>query len=151
ALARIGRALMAVEGERIVTCFEVVEHLGTFLPLLEWSTALARDGAATFVITVPNDAFWAIENPYHLTAWSEGAFEELRLLLPPEHTVLRQVALVGSAVVDDDATPVSHELAVQVGGEAAVATHFIAAYGPRHGQLQRGALAGQADHHEQRR
>lgn len=151
ALARIGDALLAHDGERIVTCFEVVEHLSSFLPLLDWSTALARNGAATFVISVPNDAFWAIENPYHATAWSEGAFEELRRLLPPEHSVLRQVALVGSAMVDPRAGEESHELLVQVGGEMAVATHFIAAYGPHHHDLRRGAIAGQTDLAEQRR
>jgi SAM-dependent methyltransferase len=150
-LARIGEALLSFEGERVVSCFEVVEHLSTFIPLLEWSGALAREGAATFVISVPNDAFWSISNPYHLTAWGEGAFEELRLLLPSEQTLMRQVALTGSALLDWDATPERPDLAVEVGGQDAVATHFIAAFGPRHRELRRSALAAQADLLEQRR
>jgi uncharacterized coiled-coil protein SlyX len=150
-LARIGEALLAREGERVVSCFEVVEHLPSFVALLEWSGALAREGRATFAISVPNDAFWSIENPYHQSTWSEGAFAELRLLLPPEHTLLRQVALSGSALCEWEGAGESHELAVQVGGEGTVATHFIAAFGPRHAELRPGALAAQTDMLEQRR
>ena len=147
--ARAGRRrLWTGAGDRcVVTCFEVVEHLATFVPLLEWSTALARARTATFVISVPNDAFWSIQNPHHHTSWSEGAFEELRRLLPPEQTLLRQVAVAGSAVVDWESTArARYELAVAVGGPEAVPTHFIAAYGPRHDELWRGAL-GDPDRH----
>lgn len=150
-LDRIGEALLNSQGRRIVSCFEVVEHLTTFIPLLEWSGLLARDHVATFVISVPNDAFWSIENPYHATSWSEGAFEELRLLLPDEHTLLRQVSLTGSALVDWEATPERLNLAPQIGGESAVATHFIAAFGPRHHEMQHLALAAQTDMLGQRR
>jgi uncharacterized coiled-coil protein SlyX len=150
-LARIGEELLNAEGERIVTCFEVVEHLSTFVPLLEWAGELARDGQATFLLSVPNDEFWSIANPYHLSSWGEGAFEELRRLLPPSHTLVRQVALTGSALVDWDRTPERHELNVEAGGDAAVATHFIAVFGPRHDQVRRGGLAVQADLAEQRR
>jgi hypothetical protein len=150
-LERIGQTLLSIEGERIVSCFEVVEHLGTFVPLLEWAGSLASDGAATFVISVPNDAFWSIDNPYHLSSWGEGAFEELSRLLPAAHTLLRQVALTGSALVDWESTPAHHELSVEAGGDTCVPTHYIAAFGPLHGQLQHTALAVQADLVEQRR
>ncbi|MGP0101459.1 MAG: class I SAM-dependent methyltransferase [Solirubrobacteraceae bacterium] len=150
-LQRIDEALRHFEGDPVVTCFEVVEHLSTFLPLLEWMGTLARERGATFVISVPNDAFWSIQNPHHLTAWSEGAFEELRRLLPAEHTLLRQVAIAGSALVEWDVQPVQHELGARAGGEGTVASHFIAAFGPRHGDLWRGALATQTDMLEQRR
>jgi hypothetical protein len=139
-------------GERcVVTCFEVVEHLSTFVPLVEWSRALARDGVATFVISVPNDAFWSMQNPHHATSWGEGAFEELRRLLPAEQTLLRQVALSGSAALAWEAPRTDYDLTVTVGGEGAVPTHFVAAYGPRHEELRQGALATQADMLEQRR
>jgi SAM-dependent methyltransferase len=151
ALARIGETLLGVEGERVVSCFEVVEHLSTFAPLLQWSGALAREGAATFVISVPNDAFWSLANPYHLTTWSEGAFEELRLLLPPQRTLFRQVALTGSALADWDGAREHHHVTVEAGGEGAVATHFIAAFGPRHREVTRSALATETDMLEQRR
>jgi SAM-dependent methyltransferase len=151
ALERIGAALLELGERPVVTCFEVVEHLSTFLPMIEWSTSLAREHAATFVLSVPNDAFWAIKNPHHVTAWSEGAFEELCQLLPDERTLLRQVALTGSALIGWEAAPAHHELAVDVGGDESVATHLIASFGPRHAELWRGALTVQTDQLEQRR
>lgn len=150
-LAQIGDELLSVQGERIVTCFEVVEHLSTFVPLLEWACELARGNQATFLLSVPNDEFWSIANPYHVSSWGEGAFEEIRRLLPPSHTLVRQIALMGSALIDWDRTPERHELQVQTGGELAVATHFLAVFGPRHAQLRRDALAVQADLLGQRR
>jgi len=150
-LQRIGEALLRFKGEPVVTCLEVIEHLSSFLALLEWSNALAREHAATIIISVPNDAFWSLQNPHHRTSWSEGAFEELRQLLPAEHTLLRQVALSGSAMVGWDTAVVAHDLTVSVGGPGTVATHFIAAFGPRHGDLHTAGLAVQTDMTEQRR
>ncbi len=151
-LAEIGEHLAgSAGGAPVVSCFEVVEHLSNFTPLLEWSGVLARKGAATFVLSVPNDAFWAIENPHHQSVWGEGAFEELRRLLPAEHTLLRQVAVSGSGVIDWEGSPVRHELVVEMGGDDAVATHFIAAFGPGRSELQMPALAAQMDALGQRR
>jgi SAM-dependent methyltransferase len=151
-LQRISHALALGDGSpAVVTCFEVIEHLSGFVGLLEWASALAQERGVTFLISVPNDAFWSIQNPHHRTSWSEGAFEELRGLLPSGHTLLRQVALAGSALVSWEAPAERHELAVATGGPSTVATHFIAAFGPRHDALRTGALAVQADMIEQRR
>ena len=149
-LAAIGELLARSRGPRTVTCFEVVEHLATFVPLLEFSGELARAGEATFVISVPNDAFWSVQNPHHASAWGEGAFEELRRLLPAEHTSMRQVSLSGSALVDSQASVIDYELRAEAGGADSVATHFLVAYGPAHEGLWRGALAVQTDMLEQR-
>jgi len=150
-LERIGQELLEPGGEAVVTCFEVLEHLETFLPLLEWSGRLAREHGVTFVISVPNDAFWSIENPHHRTAWGEGAFAELSTLLPAERTMLRQVALAGSAMAAWDGRVEQHDLTVAVGGEPLVATHLLAAFGPRHAELRPAALAGMTDMSGQRR
>jgi hypothetical protein len=154
-LQRISQALAADESSEleaaVVTCFEVIEHLGSFVALLGWASTLAQEHGVTFLISVPNDAFWSIQNPHHRTSWSEGAFEELRGLLPGEHTLLRQVALAGSALVGWEAATERHELAVATGGAGTVATHFIAAFGPRHDALHASALAVQEDMIEQRR
>ncbi|HMD51759.1 MAG TPA: hypothetical protein VKG62_03520 [Solirubrobacteraceae bacterium] len=150
-LQRIGERLLALGGEPVITCFEVVEHLSSFLSLLQWTGELARERAATVLLSVPNDAFWSIQNPHHRTCWGEGAFEELRRLLPAEQTLLRQVGLSGSALASWDAAPERHELGLTVGGGGTVATHFIAAFGPRHDELRRGAVAVQTDMLEQRR
>lgn len=149
-LERVAEALLKSDGEAVVTCFEVIEHLSSFLALLEWSSEFVRSHPATFLMSVPNDAFWAIQNPHHRTAWGEGAFEELRRLLPAEQTLLRQVALSGSALASWDAARRREDLAVAVGGEGTVATHFIVAFGCRHDQLRHGALVAQTDVLEQR-
>ena len=150
-LAQIGERLLEAAGEPLVTCFEVVEHLSSFLPLLEWAGTMVREHGCTFLISVPNDAFWTIQNPHHLSSWSEGAFDELRRLLPSEQTLLRQVALAGSALVGWDAAEASHPIDVPVGGPDTVATHFIAAFGPRHRDVERSAVAVQTAMLEQRR
>jgi hypothetical protein len=151
-LERISHALALGAGAAaVVTCFEVIEHLSSFVALLGWASALAQEHGVTFLISVPNDAFWSIQNPHHRTSWSDGAFEELRGLLPAEHTLLRQVALAGSAFVGWESPTERHELEVATGAAGTVATHFIAAFGPRHDALGTGALAVQEDMIEQRR
>ncbi len=121
----------------VITCFEVIEHLETFVPLLEMLSELARSGEATTLLSVPNDAFWAIENPHHRTMWGEGAFAELRSLLAPGHVVARQVALQGSAVAGEEQS-LEASVAVALGAGAGVATHFLAALGPRAAELKAG-------------
>jgi SAM-dependent methyltransferase len=145
ALARVREALLEGDGPRVVTCFEVVEHLATFVPLVELLSELAEAGEATVVLSVPNDEFWAIENPYHRSAWGEGSFAELRSLLPGGAVVAHQLALQGSAVVpegrDGDRLPVAVE--PRAGG--AVATHFLAALGPDAAKLDPHAAVAQTD------
>jgi 2-polyprenyl-3-methyl-5-hydroxy-6-metoxy-1,4-benzoquinol methylase len=96
----------------VVTCFEVLEHLQTFVPLVEMLESLK---GATVILSVPNDAFWATENPHHRTMWGEGAFAELQSLLPEAHTVAPQIQLNGSAIAED--------------GDGQVPTHFLASWG----------------------
>lgn len=123
----------------VITCFEVIEHLETFVPLLEMVSELARSGEATTLLSVPNDAFWAIENPHHRTMWGEGAFAELRSLLAPGHVVARQVALQGSAVAgEEQSLEASVAVALGAGAGAGVATHFLVALGPRAAELTAG-------------
>ena len=131
-----------------VTCFEVIEHLETFVPLVVALIDLAAKGA-TVVLSAPNDAFWALENPYHHTMWGEGAFEELRRLLPPDTVVARQVPLNGShLVVEGDAGPLT--MPPVAPRTDAVASHLLCAFGPRAGLLASRALAVPADLDAQR-
>ena len=135
-LAALRDALLAAEGPRVVTCFGVVEQLATFLPLVQALAALEAE--ADVLLSVPNDAFWADGPPERATVWGEGAFEELRRLLPATTVVLRQVALAGSAIVPVDAggagsAELDAHLAVDAG--AAVPTDLLAAFGPRAGRL----------------
>jgi 2-polyprenyl-3-methyl-5-hydroxy-6-metoxy-1,4-benzoquinol methylase len=150
-LDRVRAALRDGEGPRTVTCFEVVEHLATFVPLLELLAGLAEEHDVTTILSVPNDAFSGVENPHHLTAWGEGSFAELAGLLPERHVLARQVALQGSAIaLEDDAGDTTHDVPVDVHAEGAVPTHFIAAFGPRAAEIRSLAAAAQVDLDAQR-
>jgi hypothetical protein len=88
----------------VVTCFDVIERMENFAPLVEALESLKN---ATVLLSVPNDVAGA-------SAWSEGSFAELRSLLPDGHTVAAQTALSGSAIGPEN------------GGAP---THFIATWG----------------------
>jgi len=149
-LERVRAALLeaAPDGRRCVTCFEVIEHLSTFAPLVELLVELATESDCSVVASVPNDAFFSIENPHHLTTWGEGAVEELRSLLPSDHVLAHQVALQGSALARADAE-VEEVASVRV--ERGVPTHFVIAFGPDADRLAAGPRVVQADLEEQRR
>lgn len=134
-LARVRETLLHGEGPRAVTCFEVVEHLKTFVPLVELLSELAEAGEATVLLSVPNDDFWAIENPFHETMWGEGSFAELRSLLPEGTIVARQLALQGSAIVPEGHDGETINVPIKPTAEGAVPTHFVAAMGPQAGLL----------------
>jgi hypothetical protein len=141
---RVRQAVVDAGEGGCVTCFEVIEHLPTFVPALELMAELASEHGYTGILSVPNDAFWALENPFHQTMWGEGAFEELRRLLPAEHAIARQVPLTGSAILGEEGAT---DLAVpDVTVEAdRVPSHFIAAFGPRCDELVPRAFASVAD------
>jgi len=149
-LKRVRTQLLAAapEGRRCVTCFEVIEHLATFAPLVELLVELAEQDDTSVVASVPNDAFWALENPHHMTAWGEGAVEELRSLLPADHVLAQQVALQGSALArgDDEREEVA---SVRIAG--GVPTHYLLAFGPDAAMLATAPRVAQADLAEQRR
>jgi hypothetical protein len=85
----------------VVTCFDVIERLESFAPLVEGLESL-KD--ATVLLSVPNDV--AGTSP-----WGEGAFAELRSLLPGGHTVAAQTALTGSAIGPENGHAPSHFIA----------------------------------------
>ena len=140
----------AGDGPATITCFECVEHLSSFVPLIGALVQLAERHRFTVVLSVPNDAFWSIENPHHQTSWGEGAFDELRTLLPSDHVLLRQVVLQGSAVVRGDGEPELRpvETELEPGG---VPSHLLVAFGPERENTALGAMVAQVDMEEQRR
>jgi SAM-dependent methyltransferase len=150
-LRRVRDAVLDEDGAGgCVTCFEVVEHLANFVPLVEMLVELAERHRFTVALSVPNDAFWSIKNPFHHTMWGDGAFEELRRLLPGEHVVAQQIALRGSlARVDGDD---SGRYAIELESpDSAVPTHFLVAMGPGATRLTSAAAVAGADLVEQRR
>jgi SAM-dependent methyltransferase len=150
-LDRIERQLVA-DGTRggCVTAFEVVEHLTDFVPLIERLVALQDRNGFTSVLSVPNDAFWSLENPFHATKWGEGAFEELRRVLPPEHVVAHQYALQGSVGVIQNGSPKPEAVTVDP-APVPIPTHFLLAFGPTADRLGGAADVAGADLLEQRR
>jgi hypothetical protein len=145
-IAAVRNAIGDAQGG-VVTCFHTLAHLENFVPCVD---LLIELGAAhTVVLSVPNDAFWAIESPFHPTMWGAGAFEELRSLMPGDHVQLEQVALAGSAIAPPGAGV--FELA-PVGLEPErVPAGYLLAFGPRAAEL--GPVAGtrMADATEERR
>jgi 2-polyprenyl-3-methyl-5-hydroxy-6-metoxy-1,4-benzoquinol methylase len=131
------------------TCFEVIEHLESFAGVVELLVELATERDFTVMLSVPNDAFWPIESPWHKTIWGEGSFEELRRLLPAGHVVIQQVPLQGSSLVPEGTKPASPP--VFQAREEAIPSHFLAAFGPLSAQLSPRSAVVQADLAEQRR
>jgi hypothetical protein len=143
------RAALGDARDGVATCFEVIEHLERYTGVVELLIELAAERGFTALLSVPNDAFWPIESPWHQTMWGEGSFEELRRLLPADHVVARQVPLQGSCLVLDGA-PVADPGAIPA-REDAVPSHFVAAFGPRCRELSPRSAVIQADLAAQRR
>jgi SAM-dependent methyltransferase len=131
----------------VVTCFHTLAHLENFVPCVDLLVELGT--AHTVVLSVPNDAFWAIENPFHPTMWGAGAFEELRTLVPSEHVALEQVALAGSAIAPSGAGEL--ELAPARLDAERVPAHFLLAFGPQADRIAPTAATRMADAAEERR
>jgi hypothetical protein len=144
------RAALGDGGPLCVTCFETIEHLDDFAPLVSLLVELAARPGATVIVSVPNDAFWAIENPHHRTSWGEGAVEELRALLPDDHVVLHQFALDGSAIA---APAPAGEGSATFALAPGVPSHVLLAFGEGAAQLGGAPVARvvQSDVEAQRR
>lgn len=141
----------AGDGVRCITCFETIEHLADFVPLVGLLTELAEQHGFTIIASVPNDAFWSLENPHHQGSWGEGAFEELRRLLPSGHVTFAQLPLQGSAVAPTGDVPAeAHSVDVNVDA-AGVPSHLLIAFGPETARVAVGAGVVQVDLAERRR
>lgn len=142
-LTALGERLTRSGGSIVLTCFEVIEHLSDFIPLIEWLSSMA-DGGVSVVISVPNDVFTSVKNPFHLTMWGSSTVEELRGLLPADHVVATQVALAGSAVAPlaEPAPQVPVTATVELAG---VPLQYLIAFGPRSADLEPSAVVLSSD------
>jgi SAM-dependent methyltransferase len=142
ATVRAAIAEADAQGPCVVTCFDVLGQLQDFTALIDLLVALGD--THTVVLSVPDDAAGAVDDPHRRSAWSVGAAEELRRLLPPDAVSLRQVAVRASAIVGAGE---DHEVAL---GTVAVpegrpATAHLLAFGPHAARLAPAALARAAD------
>jgi hypothetical protein len=95
------------------------------------------------MLSVPNDAFGAIENPFHETVWGASAFAELRAMLPADHVFAEQLPLRGSRMQVAGADP-SEPSGVQP-HDGAVPSHFVVAFGPAATRLRGAVTIFEAD------
>ncbi len=141
AAAAVREAAAATGGPVLVTCFDVLHQLADFTALVTLLIDLGEDGA-TVVLSVPDDAAGALQDPHRASAWSAGAAEELRRLLPADAVALKQVAVRASAIVgagDGDGAKVALP-DVAVSAEDQPTAHLLA-FGP---DAQRLTAAGHA-------
>jgi SAM-dependent methyltransferase len=124
----------AADGSACITSFGLLEELEEFEPLVDLLVALATEATYTVVLSVPNDAFWSLQDPYHRTMWGGEAFEEFRSVLPRDHVVAYQHPLVGTCVKPLGGDWDSRELSVEVSDEG-VPSHYLVAFGPLSGTL----------------
>jgi 2-polyprenyl-3-methyl-5-hydroxy-6-metoxy-1,4-benzoquinol methylase len=149
-LSRVEEALSqgGPDAHRCITCFEVIEHLDNFEPLIGHLVNLAETKACTVSLSVPNDAFSGVDNPYHETVWGEASVEELRSVLPKTHVFGAQYSLSGSCIQLPE-EPTRHQINVDVAADG-VPSHYLLAFGPRATEVTSAAAVTQIDLDEHR-
>jgi hypothetical protein len=146
----IAAAIRATDAERLaISCFETLEHLEQFSGVVAWLRAQVEQNGADVVLSVPNEAFWTIENPIHKSTWGEGAFAELLSMLP-EHTAWSQFPVNGSWIAAEGDDSATTDIRAEP-GDARVPSHFLVALGPHRERLRVAAGAMRTDLRERRR
>ncbi|HWH96002.1 MAG TPA: hypothetical protein VNT03_19220 [Baekduia sp.] len=130
------------EGPVVVTCLDVLHQLADFTVAVELLLELGE--AATVLLSVPEDAFGALDDPHRRSAWSAGAAEELRRLLPAGAIAARQVPVRAAAIVAGDDAESAPLGAVAIAGDQPAA-HRLLAFGSGASRLAPVALARAAD------
>ena len=119
------------------------------------SPSSPTDEDTTVLLSVPNDAFWAIENPYHETMWGEGVVRGAAPHAARGHaSLVRQVAAAGlghRAADGEDPRRTTADVRPATARDA-VPTHFLAVDRPARGRARPPhAAVAQVDLDEQRR
>jgi SAM-dependent methyltransferase len=151
-LQRVRAELLArpPRGDGCITCFEVIEHLSNFAPLLELLVDVSENAGFTVFVSVPNDAFWSLDNPHHRTTWSGEAFEEFRRNLPSSHVLAHQLPITGSCLHPVKESALStYDLPLTISSEG-IPSHYVTAFGPRATWLEGIATVVQVDLERQR-
>lgn len=130
----------------LVACLDVLDRVPAFAALVEVLQELARERGATVVLGVPDEALGGVGE----TAWTEGALDELRGILGPDHVAAAVHELRGAAVVPEGVQPpASVELEAAAGASGPVG--WLLAFGRHAERLGARAVAGPVDTHGQRR
>jgi SAM-dependent methyltransferase len=140
---RAAVAEVGADGPIVVTCLDVLHQLADFTAAVELLLELGE--TATVVLSVPDDAAGALDDPHRRSAWSAGAAEELRRLLPAGAVAARQVGVRAAAIVLAGAEAVDVPLgSVAIAADRASAHHLLA-FGVGADRLVPVALARAAD------
>jgi hypothetical protein len=130
------------QGPIVVTCFGVLHQLEDFTALVD---LLGRLGdRATVIVSAPDDAADALDDPHRRSAWSAGAAEELRRLLPAGAISLRQVAVRAAAIVPAGGGHTAPFGELDVPADPPATTHLLA-FGPDAARLAPASQARVAD------
>jgi SAM-dependent methyltransferase len=140
---RAAVAEAGVDGPVVVTCLDVLHQLEDFTAAVELLLGLGE--RATVGLSVPDDAAGALDDPHRRSAWSAGAAEELRRLLPAGAVAARQVPVRAAAIVPADGASESAPLGSVAIGAAHAPAHHLLAFGPGADRLAPVALARAAD------
>ena len=152
-LGRVRDALLEGDPEGgCITCFEVVEHLANFVPLIELLVGLAEKHGFTAATQRPERCLLVDREPVPpRRCGARAPSRSCDGLLPEDHVVAHQLALQGSLTRVDGADRGAPcvELEASAG---AVPTHFLVALRPgRSGCSPERRGVAQADLVEQRR
>jgi hypothetical protein len=121
----------------------VLQQLADFTPAVELLLGLGE--TATVVLSVPDDAAGGLDDPHRRSAWSAGAAEELRRLLPAGAIAARQVPVRAAAIVPAGVDAESAGLGSVAIGADHTSAHHLLAFGPAADRLVPVALARAAD------
>jgi SAM-dependent methyltransferase len=96
------------EGPRVLLCFEVLEHLDRFESLVAFIDRQVEKGVEAF-LSVPNDSFWGVQNPFHKSMFGEESLSELTQLFSARARLYKQYPLQGATVLPDGVSELSED------------------------------------------
>lgn len=88
------------ESRRVLICFEAVEHLDDFRSLIAFVNRQVQNGAEAF-LSVPNDAFWGVHNPFHKNMFGEESLPELMQLFDNPPKLHKHYPMQGATILPD--------------------------------------------------
>jgi hypothetical protein len=92
----------------VLVCFEVLEHLVDFGPMVAFINQQVNSGLDAF-LSVPNDAFFGTQNPFHCTTFGEDSLAELLQLFDSKPQVHKQCPIKGAAIMISAMTQLDEE------------------------------------------
>lgn len=140
--AVVRAAVEGAGGSCVVTCLHLLQELEDVTALV--GVLLALGDRATVVVSVPDDEAGAGDDPRRRSAWSAGAVEELRRLLPEGTLRFRLVTIRAAAIVGEGDAAAAALGSVDVAAGAPAAGHLLA-FGPAAGRLAPASRAAAAD------